>query len=116
MKLIQKSLRWKVNNTISFVNWSPCPLKYNIYSKPPTFVPGGSLYQGDKSVWMLANKMGIGRIFKRIREVNEQVLIKGAFAFWYIAEGMEQGEIDEALEDIAALEKDYQGLGGEEEY
>ena len=42
-----------------------------------------------------------------INENFDQMYSKRAFIHWYIREGMEEGEFQQAREELAAIEKDY---------
>jgi tubulin alpha len=72
----------KTKRTIQFVDWWPTGFKFGINYQPPTVVPGGGLARVQRAVCMVANTTAV-------------------------EEGMEEGDFSEALEDLAALEKDY---------
>lgn len=70
-------------------------------------VPGGDLAKSDKSVVMLSNTTVINRAWKKVRKDAQMMYKKKAFVHHYVAEGMEESQFDDALENISTLIQDY---------
>lgn len=81
-----------------------------VNNSPATVVPGGDLAKTMRSLMMVANSTCIKEVVGRMNTKFSMMKRKRAFVHWFVGAGMEEGEFEEAQEDVLALEKDFEEL------
>ncbi|ORD95635.1 TBA [Hepatospora eriocheir] len=101
-----------------FVEWCPTGLKLGINTKKPTVLPNSAVAAVSKAVCGLCNTTAIADAWTRLNNRFDLMFSKRAFVHWYVGEGMEEGEFNEAREDVEILCEEYSKIcgGGNEDW
>lgn len=98
----------KNQRVVNFCDWCPTGFKIGNNSKPPVSAKDSELSSCIRGVSMLAATTAIQGVFGALNRKFDMMYHKRAFLHWYLDEGMEMYEFDEARINLAVLEKDYE--------
>lgn len=105
----------KRRTDIKFVNWCPTGFKLGINSQPPTVVPGSEMAQSSRNVTMITNTTAVEQVWQGLSQKFDVLFSKRSFVHWYVGEGMEEGEFNEAKDEISGLIQDYLEIAVDDE-
>lgn len=98
----------KTDRKVKFVDWSPAGFKSGIECHTPAVIPTGDLEVTPRSILAISNNTAVKTAYQRIVTDVRKLLGQKSFLHWYLREGIEEMDFNEALEDIQALLLDYE--------
>jgi tubulin alpha len=115
-KISNSTVQWlKKQKKVSFVDWCPTGFKIGLNSVIPNSIEDDDVAISDKSVVMIGNNVAINRVFQeRCAKKFDLMYSQRAYVHWYVGEGMEEGEFNEARDNLEFLDKDYKEVLAEQ--
>ncbi|EDV91257.1 tubulin alpha chain [Drosophila grimshawi] len=97
----------KRSKSFRFVDWSPTGFKIGVSPVPPVFVPHGDLAPTKSACVAISNNTNIRMAWCRLVNKFDKLYQRRAFVYHYVGEGLEEGNFNEASENICQLVHDY---------
>jgi len=95
------------SHSIHYVDWSPETIRCGVVQERAAAVLGSGLEAGAETGLAVVNSTAVREMYGRVGKQGERMLGKRACWHWYEREGVEIGEMAEAVESVKALVEDY---------
>ena len=108
-KEVNETIEWLKNTKkCTFVEWCPTGFKIGLNKRSPVLAENDDIDTPIRNVTMIGNNTCISRVFTdRISKKYDLMYAQRAFVHWYVGEGMEEGEFEEARENLQVLANEY---------
>ncbi|VEL16452.1 unnamed protein product [Protopolystoma xenopodis] len=84
----------------------------SLVAQPPVFLSNEThAAVTNCSLTLLANSTAIRTVWASVGAKYDMLYSRRAFVHWFVGEGMEEGEMTEARENLASIEADYREIG-----
>lgn len=80
----------------------------SIHSEYQSVIPNGEVRKEMKNCCSISSNSSIGEFLERFHYKANLMYGMRAFVHWYIQEGMEEGQLNESLEDLQNLIQEYE--------
>jgi len=98
----------KAKFSLDFIDWVSTGIKTGV--NPFGLMGNEDMKAVSRSLYLISNHTAVKETFKQISEKFGKMFFRRFFAYWYVGEGMEEGEFYEQNEQIYGLMNDYENI------
>lgn len=95
------------SGAVKFVNWTYERVKFGVVREAALVVSESEVEMGAETALGIVNSTAVREVYARIIGQGKGLIGKRAFWHWYEREGVEIGEVEEAICNINGLVEDY---------
>ena len=96
-----------LKKTVELTEWCGLSKSCSISKRQPLGFPNFEFETSEKTVCSLSNTSGIKEMFDKIESKVYLMYSKRAYVHWYVAAGIDEAEISDAIEEFTNLQVEY---------